>query len=160
MKATITGTNRLDGYNQRQHLIVEVTSPKAKGTLLVHTMATTDRLRVEGTLLLNGGERVMHAGHGHKNSSGEWVGEANRHSFSFMSAPATAKQIELANLVIAEVCKVAEQDAPFNWEMLDTEKYYVEMDLESAQEKIETLKLEVLAQQTLINELEQKVRAY
>ena len=77
-----------------------------------------------------------------------------------MSAPATGKQIELANLVIAEVCRVAEQDAPFHWEMLNTEKYYLEMDLESAQEKIETLKLEVLAQQNLINELEQKVRSY
>jgi hypothetical protein len=34
------------------------------------------------------------------------------------------------------------------------------MDLERAQEKVEELKLEVLAQQTLINELEQKVRGY
>jgi hypothetical protein len=160
MKATITGTDRLNGYDKRQHLIVEVSSPKAKGTVRVHTMSTTDRLRVEGTLVLNGGEREMHAGHACKNANGEWVGEANRHSFSFMSAPATAKQIELANLVIAEVCRIAEQDAPFHWEMMNTEKYYVEMDLERAQEKVEELKLEVLAQQTLINELEQKVRGY
>ena len=160
MNITITGTNRLDGYDQRQHLIVEVSSPKAKGTLRVHTMSTADRLRIEGTLVLNGGEREMHAGHGWKNKSGEWVGEANRYSFSSLTAPATGKQIELANLLIAEVCRVAEQDAPFHWEMLNTEKYYLEMDLESAQEKIETLKLEVLAQQNLINELEQKVRSY
>ena len=160
MKATIAGTNRLDGYDQRQHLIVEVSSPKAKGTVRVHTMSTADRLRIEGTLVLNGGEREMHAGHGWKNKSGEWVGEANRYSFSSFTAPATGKQIELANLLIAEVCRVAEQDAPFHWEMLNTEKYYLEMDLESAQEKIETLKLEVLAQQNLINELEQKVRSY
>jgi hypothetical protein len=44
--------------------------------------------------------------------------------------------------------------------MMSTEKHYVEMDLERAQEKVEELKLEVLAQQTLINELEQKVRGY
>ena len=160
MKATITGTDRLNGYDKRQHLIVEVSSPRAKGTVRVHTMSTTDRLRVEGTLVLNGGEREMHAGHACKNNNGEWVGEANRHSFSFMGAPATGKQIELANLVIAEVCRVAEQDAPFNWEMMSTEKYYVEMDLERAQRKVEELKLEVLAQQALINELEQKVRGY
>jgi len=160
MKATITGTDRLNGYDKRQHLIVEVSSPRAKGTVRVHSMSTTDRLRVEGTLVLNGGEREMHAGHACKNKNGEWVGEANRHSFSFSTAPATGKQIELANLVIAEVCRVAEQDAPFNWEMMSTEKYYIEMDLERAQEKVEELKLEVLAQQTLINELEQKVRGY
>lgn len=160
MSATITGTDRLNGYDNRQHLIVEINMPRVKGTARVHTMSTADRLRVEGTFTINGGEREIHAGHACKNKDGEWVGEATQYSFSYRTASPTSKQIELANLAIAEICKTAEQDPNFHWEMLDTEKYYLEIDLEHAQEKIEALKLEVLAQQNLITELEQKVRSY
>jgi hypothetical protein len=159
MLVKITGTDRLDGYDQRQHLCVTVESPKAKGALRVHTMSTADRLRVEGTLTLNGSTRTMHAGHAVKNN-GVWVGEANNYSWTFESGAPSDKAIALANQVIAEVCRVAESEPAFNWEMMNCEKYYLEIDLERAQEKIEALKLETLAQQTLIAELEQKIRSY
>ena len=159
MIVKITGTDRLDGYDNRQHLCVTVESPKAKGTLRVHTMSTADRLRIEGTLTLNGSTRQIHAGHAIKNN-GVWVGEANNYSWTFESGAPSDKAIALANQVIAEVCKVAESEPAFNWEMMNAEKYYLEMDLERAHDKIEELKLGMLAQQTLIGELEQKIRSY
>jgi hypothetical protein len=74
MQVETIGTDKDNGYNASQHLIVKVKAPKISGTMKVHPMSTTDRLRCEGTLTIGGYDKTIFAGHAVK-KNGQWVGE-------------------------------------------------------------------------------------
>ena len=101
------GTDKDNGYNASQHLIVSVTAPKILGTMKVHPMSTTDRLRCEGTLTIGGYDKTIFAGHAVK-KNGQWHGELTQHG---CMQTLTAKQLALANQAVEAICLHAESDS-------------------------------------------------
>jgi len=149
------GTDKDNGYGANQHLIVQVTAPKITGTMKIYPMSTTDRLRCEGTLTINGYEKNIFAGHAVK-KDGVWVGELTKYG---TTSALTDKQMVLANQAIEAMCAHADRDTPFFYEMESVERYYIEIDIERAEEKIKLLQAEITEQMDIIQQCAFKLRA-
>ena len=134
------GTDKDNGYNASQHLIVKVKAPKVSGTMKVHPMSTTDRLRCEGTLTIGGYDKTIFAGHAVK-KNGQWHGELTQHG---CSQTLTTKQLALANQAVEAICLHAESDSAFFYEMESVERYYIEIDIESCESKIKLLQAQIV----------------
>lgn len=149
------GTDKDNGYNASQHLIVWVRAPKILGRIKVHPMSTTDRLRCEGTLTINGHDKTVFAGHAVK-KNGQWHGELTQNG---CSQPMTAKQLVLANQAIEAICLHAESDSAFFYEMESVERYYIEIDIESCENKIKLLQAQIVEETDRLANLTFKLRA-
>jgi len=150
------GTDKDNGYNASQHLIVQVTAPKILGRMKVHPMSTTDRLRCEGTLTINGHDKTVFAGHAVK-KNGQWVGELTQNG---CSQPMTAKQLVLANQAIEAICLHAENDSAFFYEMESVERWYIQLDIEDTENKIGLLQGEVAGLIETLARLNHKMREH
>jgi hypothetical protein len=149
------GTDKDNGYNAHQHLIVSVKAPNLVGRMKVFPMSTTDRLRCEGTLSIGGHDKTIFAGHAVK-KNGQWIGELTQHG---CSQTLTAKQLALANQTIEAICAHAESDSAFFYEMESVERYYIEIDIEDTERKIKQLQGEIAEQMDKLANLTFKLRA-
>lgn len=149
------GTDKDNGYNASQHLIVWVRAPKILGRMKVHPMSTTDRLRCEGTLTIGGYDKTIFAGHAVK-KNGQWHGELTQYG---CSQTLTTKQLALANQAIEAICLHAESDSAFFYEMESVERHYIEIDIESCESKIKQLQGELTEQMDRLANLTFQLRA-
>lgn len=148
-------TDKDDGYNATQHLILSVTAPKIFGEMKVYPMSTIDRLRCQGTLTVNGHAKQIHSGHAIK-QDGRWVGELNKYG---CTSVLTDKQMVLANQAIEAMCAHAESDSAFFYEMESVERFHTEIEIESCESKIKQLQTEIAEQMNTLHILSFKLRA-
>jgi hypothetical protein len=155
MQVETIGTDKDNGYNASQHLIVKVKAPKVSGTMKVHPMSTTDRLRCEGTLTIGGYDKTIFAGHAVK-KNGQWIGELTQHG---CSQTMTTKQLALANQAVEAICLHAESDSAFFYEMESVERWYIQLDIEDTENKISLLQIETAGLMETLANLTFKLRA-
>lgn len=155
MQVKTIGTDKDNGYNASQHLIVWVRAPKILGRMKVYPMSTKDRLRCEGTLTINGYDKTIFAGHAVK-KNGQWVGELSHHG---CMQSLTAKQLVLANQAVEAICLHAESDSAFFYEMESLERYYIEIDVERCESKIKLLQAEIVEETDRLANLTFQLRA-
>jgi hypothetical protein len=155
MQVETIGTDKDNGYNASQHLIVKVKAPKISGTMKVHPMSTTDRLRCEGTLTIadmtkrySQGTQLRRTGNGY--------GELTQHG---CSQTLTTKQLALANQAVEAICLHAESDSAFFYEMESVERWYIQLDIEDTENKISLLQIETAGLMETLANLTFKLRA-
>jgi hypothetical protein len=155
MQVKTIGTDKDNGYNASQHLIVKVKAPKISGEMKVHPMSTTDRLRCEGTLTIGGYDKTIFAGHAVK-KNGQWIGELTQYG---CSQTLTTKQLALANQAVEAICLHAENDSAFFYEMESVERWYIQLDIEDTENKISLLQIQTAGLIETLANLTFKLRA-